>query len=381
MRGKDFLKGLNHVEDELITEMETPVPVKKFNRNFFKFAAVAACIAVLTGAAAVSALEKKNGENMQKNGSRAGNLQETTQGEKESEAASAVDEPTSSSLQTQGGTVELTDYDITGDGVNDRITLRIPNDLAAEEIQAEITDGSSQKTIYQQKLSVVHENQKKIYLCEKGGERYLLEYVPYHRENSWNYSYTLSSFPNGEQVIMDSDNRDISFLTENLEEKREEIEQFFIELNSYLAESVLLVSTVDAVLKYSQPDALITNYSESCSALKQNNIFLILKEETLTADGAEFVIKNETDIGCSSGEYYRIEKLEEDGNIWVPLEYIREDVSWIEIGWEIESYSEWEFTADWKDIYGTLDSGRYRLMKVVNGEEVLCEFDIKDKIY
>lgn len=210
MRGKDFFKGLNHVEDEMITEMETPVPVKKFNRNYLKFAAVAACIAVLTGAVAVSALEK-NGTNMNKSSGGAGDLHETTQGEKESETVSTVgeEETTSSSMQTQGGTGVLA---------------------------------------------------------------------------------------------------------------------------------------------------------------------ILLKEDTLTAEGAVFVIKNEMDEACTSGEYYRIEKLEKD--IWVPLEYVREDVSWIEIGWEIGSYSEWEFTADWKDIYGTLDSGRYRLMKAVNGEGIFCEFEI-----
>ena len=62
------------------------------------------------------------------------------------------------------------------------------------------------------------------------------------------------------------------------------------------------------------------------------------------------------------GEEYRIDKKEND--VWVTLDTVtNEDVVWNSIGYSVGDDYTLEFSIDWKDVYGVLESGKYRIVK------------------
>lgn len=62
-----------------------------------------------------------------------------------------------------------------------------------------------------------------------------------------------------------------------------------------------------------------------------------------------------------SGAYYRLEKLEDQQ--WVPLKRNPEADGWTAEGWAIFENDSMDREVNWKDLYGTLPPGRYRIIK------------------
>ena len=93
------------------------------------------------------------------------------------------------------------------------------------------------------------------------------------------------------------------------------------------------------------------------------DVTLSIKEDSLTNTGATLLLKNNSDKTYSYGNPFWIEK-EQNGK-WYKLETI-EETAFTLPAYEIKSGEVKELNLDWKDIYGKLTSGTYRIVKSIS---------------
>ncbi len=68
-------------------------------------------------------------------------------------------------------------------------------------------------------------------------------------------------------------------------------------------------------------------------------------------------------IGVFTGDEYSVEKYE-DGE-WKEVPYITDGWVWGDCAAEMNGGSEFKFDINWKELYGTLENGRYRVKKIL----------------
>lgn len=105
-------------------------------------------------------------------------------------------------------------------------------------------------------------------------------------------------------------------------------------------------------------DELIGN--ESSIMIETNEITLKVKEDTLTKDGATFVLENNREEAITYNDAYTIEVKKD--NKWHELNIINE---FVDASYELEPKNADEITIDWSESYLTLPKGEYRLIKEV----------------
>lgn len=109
-----------------------------------------------------------------------------------------------------------------------------------------------------------------------------------------------------------------------------------------------------------------------------DRVSMSIKEGALT--NATIVIKNTSNKELTSGEWFRIDRVEENGE-WEKVKSINEEYGFIAIAWVIKPRGEFEDKIDWSKLYGELKKGNYRIVKEVyeKGEkiELYAEFSIK----
>ncbi len=109
------------------------------------------------------------------------------------------------------------------------------------------------------------------------------------------------------------------------------------------------------------------------------DITFAVKEESVTATGAVFVLTNQTeDKTYTYGEPYTVEKLSDDK--WQSVTP-KEGLTWIAGVYSLQPGQQSELILDWQDGYGRLEPGRYRLTKAVsdeqgNGSVVYAAFEV-----
>lgn len=106
-----------------------------------------------------------------------------------------------------------------------------------------------------------------------------------------------------------------------------------------------------------------------------DKVSAVIKEGTLTKEGATVVITDKNDYPYSYGEDFDIQKLK-DGK-WEDLKSIGN--SYInDIAHVIKEDGTTEIKLNWKDRYGKLETGNYKLIMPINQEEsISTEFEIK----
>ena len=93
-----------------------------------------------------------------------------------------------------------------------------------------------------------------------------------------------------------------------------------------------------------------------------NGVSLAVKLNTITNEGATFILKNHTDDEYWYGPEYHIEK-KEDGK-WKEIDTLTGDpLTWNTIAYTLKANEEKELYIDWSIGYGKLESGEYRLIK------------------
>lgn len=120
------------------------------------------------------------------------------------------------------------------------------------------------------------------------------------------------------------------------------------------------------------------NFFEANNKETIDEVSMIIKEGTLTS--ATVVIKNASNKELTSGAWFRIDKLKDNGQ-WESLKSINDDYVFIAIAWIIKPRGEFEDKIDWEKLYGELRIGHYRIVKEVyedgNKKLIYAEFDIK----
>ena len=412
MNGKGFLKEINNLDDDLIMEAAEAARTGRTGRNIIKFAGMAACVAIFTGVITASVLIEKQ------------KMEKENAGEAAVESSYEMGEKQDNMLEGAAGSeqmgnpfsskvVQFENCDFTGDGITDRFEIDIPQDLVGDAVTISLTDSATGKVIYTQEFSTDSAGWGKLYLYQQDAKNYLIEEVPQSDiEKVAVYKYTMLSFEKGVQTVYKKECLRVNVVDQPSEPDIQKTENFYYELNSYLEEAVLLVNTTYGRVKYSEPDnlyigekeefdaflggefdasygtiderlhayykriATIAEFNRDKKELLPEKMTINVKKDTVKPGGADFWVVNSSLETLTSGEYYRIEQ-QQNGQ-WVECEKIQEDFSFPDIAWIINS--EHSFSVQWKDLYGELPEGHYRLVKQFYAEknfEVSCEFDIE----
>ncbi|MBQ4524010.1 MAG: hypothetical protein IJA10_13825 [Lachnospiraceae bacterium] len=76
-------------------------------------------------------------------------------------------------------------------------------------------------------------------------------------------------------------------------------------------------------------------------------------------------IKNTTDSKLQYGDDYSLEKYEEDIDTWTGVPYLNSDIGFHDIAYPVEKGKNSTWSADWMNLYGELEEGKYRVVKEV----------------
>ena len=104
------------------------------------------------------------------------------------------------------------------------------------------------------------------------------------------------------------------------------------------------------------------------------NISIAIKEGTLTKTGAVIIITDLNEITNTYNEFFRIDKKEQ--NKWIELTPIINNYGFNEIGYFVDKNNKLELEHNWKWLYGSLDKGKYRLVKEENNKYFFVQFKI-----
>lgn len=105
---------------------------------------------------------------------------------------------------------------------------------------------------------------------------------------------------------------------------------------------------------------------------KRNDVYLEIDNNTITPTSLSYKIYNNTNNEMYYGVNFEIEKLED--NVWKSFNVNSE---WIDLAVILKAKSFNNEKAEWKNIYGELESGKYRIIKNINGIILSGEFEIK----
>lgn len=118
-----------------------------------------------------------------------------------------------------------------------------------------------------------------------------------------------------------------------------------------------------------------TSYKEDINNEKIKKVTMEVKEETITRNGATFVITDKNPTPFSYGEWYMIEK-RENGK-WNIMPSIVEGKIWPAIARLVGEDGKLEYKINWEKLYGELEAGEYRLVKEVANQYIYAEFNIE----
>lgn len=109
------------------------------------------------------------------------------------------------------------------------------------------------------------------------------------------------------------------------------------------------------------------------------NVKIKVIEDTISRDSASILITDNNDDKYGWGVEFHIEKKVNDS--WEQMNFIRDDLAWIEIAYNLDENNQLIQKVQYGDYYGSLENGTYRIEKRVydNGYVSLYsnEFEIK----
>ena len=109
---------------------------------------------------------------------------------------------------------------------------------------------------------------------------------------------------------------------------------------------------------------------ESNIEIVEKGISLSIKENTLTETGATLILKNDSDVDVEYGTSYEME-IKKDGE-W---HKINVELNFNSIAYILKSNTSKEIELNWKEGYGKLATGDYRLIKHIDIEKEDETFD------
>lgn len=106
---------------------------------------------------------------------------------------------------------------------------------------------------------------------------------------------------------------------------------------------------------------------------QDNVISMYVKEETLTPEGATFVIETDYDFSFEFGEPFYLEKYNYKDNRWEKLP-TNEGCAFILPAYGLKKGEPYELNQNWSCMYGSLEKGQYKIVK--NFMAAGFEFDV-----
>ncbi|EEG78310.1 immunoglobulin-like domain-containing protein [Dethiobacter alkaliphilus] len=112
--------------------------------------------------------------------------------------------------------------------------------------------------------------------------------------------------------------------------------------------------------------ANITNWEPTTYEVVNNfdGVTMVVKEETISSTGLTVEFKNSSDSEGLFGEYFSLEKRINEGWYQVPRTYDEYLVP--DIGYPLTPRGTRELLVDWEWLYGSLDTGEYRIVKDIS---------------
>jgi hypothetical protein len=95
-----------------------------------------------------------------------------------------------------------------------------------------------------------------------------------------------------------------------------------------------------------------------------NGVVMTLKKETISGNGLTVIFQNKSDKLCTYGEHFWLEKKINGKWYQVPVK-IKDNYAFTDIGYSVAPGHESEWKVDWSWLYGSLDTGEYRIIKNV----------------
>lgn len=117
----------------------------------------------------------------------------------------------------------------------------------------------------------------------------------------------------------------------------------------------------------STPSTLTTDWQPSIYDNVNNldDVIMTIKEETLSPTSLIVAFQNNSNSECAYGEYLHLEK-KINGN-WYQLPVtIEGNYKFNDISYDLSSEPNSEWTVDWEWLYGSLETGQYRIIIHVN---------------
>lgn len=120
---------------------------------------------------------------------------------------------------------------------------------------------------------------------------------------------------------------------------------------------------------------LISIFVVTGCSKSSDDITMTIKEGTLTSTGATIIIKDTSGDENTFGDWYRIDKKE--NNIWIEQPPVIENYVFNLMGYLVDENNEVVLNTDWEWLYGRLPTGEYRIVKTMtDGSEIYAEFTI-----
>ncbi len=92
-----------------------------------------------------------------------------------------------------------------------------------------------------------------------------------------------------------------------------------------------------------------------------DGVYMIVNEETVSPTGLTVVLENNSDSQCIYSEDFLLEK-KIKGN-WYQVPVIIESYGFNDIGYNLAPGESGEWNVEWDWLYGSLDTGEYRIVK------------------
>ncbi|WP_026477898.1 immunoglobulin-like domain-containing protein [Alkaliphilus transvaalensis] len=116
-------------------------------------------------------------------------------------------------------------------------------------------------------------------------------------------------------------------------------------------------------------DASIYHTLNSFDSVKMTVI-----NDSISNTGLTLYFENSSNYNCIFGEHYWLEK-KINGNWYRVPVMIEGNYGFNDIGYNLSSGSDANWTVDWKWLYGSLDSGEYRIIKDILNFRSAGDFD------
>lgn len=149
---------------------------------------------------------------------------------------------------------------------------------------------------------------------------------------------------------------------------------------------ILILIGIIIIVKYNESQNRMQNENIDTSNYSNDNktedktiekVSIEIKEGTLTKTSATIIITDKNKEPYSYGEWFRIDKKENDK--WKEVKIINDNYLFDMISWGVGENGTIERKIDWSELYGELENGEYRLVKKTseNSKYFSVEFNIQ----